>query len=98
MTLIKLLHPTPAVAGLPKQLSIQWLKDNEGYNRSYYAGYLGIYSKKSLNLFVNLRCMQWKSFEQLLYVGCGIINGSNPEKEYLETLAKAQTMLGILNK
>lgn len=35
------LHPTPAVCGLPLAASKKFIHDNEGYDRSYYTGYLG---------------------------------------------------------
>lgn len=95
--LINLLHPTPAVAGLPKQKSIQWINNHEGYSRDYYAGYLGMFAPDNLELYVNLRCMTWAPEHQTLYVGCGILSGSQPEKEFIETQAKAQAMLGLLN-
>jgi isochorismate synthase len=35
------LHPTPAVCGLPKNHSYQFLLENEGYDRQFYTGFLG---------------------------------------------------------
>ncbi len=35
------LHPTPAVAGLPKEKSIDFIVANEAYQRKYYTGFLG---------------------------------------------------------
>ena len=40
-SLIKSLHPTPAVCGLPKDSSQEFILENEGYDRSYYTGFLG---------------------------------------------------------
>ncbi|WP_299887996.1 chorismate-binding protein [uncultured Lacinutrix sp.] len=40
-SLIKALHPTPAVCGFPKEESKQFILKNENYNREYYTGYLG---------------------------------------------------------
>ncbi|HHH40935.1 MAG TPA: hypothetical protein ENK56_02890 [Chloroflexi bacterium] len=48
------------------------------------------------NLFVNLRCMQIKDNTINIYVGGGITKDSNPEKEFLETVAKAKVMKRIL--
>lgn len=39
--LITDLHPTPAVSGLPRRESIQFILENEGYDREYYTGFLG---------------------------------------------------------
>ncbi|TYA59140.1 chorismate-binding protein [Formosa maritima] len=38
---IKVLHPTPAVCGLPKESTKQFIINNENYNREYYTGFLG---------------------------------------------------------
>ena len=39
--LIQALHPTPAVCGLPKEKSKQFILENENYNREFYTGFLG---------------------------------------------------------
>ncbi len=54
--------------------------------------------KKSTNLYVNLRCMQYVEKQVHIYVGGGITRDSVPEKEWEETVAKAQTMLRVLSK
>lgn len=101
--LILLLHPTPAVAGLPKDKAICFINENEGYNREFYAGYLGEinYNNNSeTDIYVNLRCMQIKKnrdkFQAHLYIGCGITKDSIPEKEWIETQNKAMTLKNVL--
>lgn len=39
--LLQLLHPTPAVCGLPKASSKQFILEKEGYDRAFYTGFLG---------------------------------------------------------
>jgi isochorismate synthase len=39
--LLKVLHPTPAVGGMPKNEAYLFIKANENYNREFYTGYLG---------------------------------------------------------
>ena len=94
--LLKIMHPTPAVCGLPKESAMQFINQNEGYKREFYTGFIGEYSDKNSQLFVNLRCMQIVENKPLLYVGCGITAESNPQMEFLETENKAQTMREIL--
>ena len=94
--LLKKIHPTPAVCGLPKESAMQFINQNEGYKREFYTGFIGEYSEKNSQLFVNLRCMQIVENKPLLYVGCGITAESNPQLEFLETENKAQTMREIL--
>jgi isochorismate synthase len=95
--LIKTLHPTPAVCGLPKDRAIDFILKNEGYNRKYYAGFLGEYNKENLtDLFVNLRCLEVENDVVNIYVGCGITKDSIPEKEFIETENKSMTMRNVL--
>lgn len=95
--LIKTLHPTPAVCGLPKEKTIDFILKNEGYNRKYYAGFLGEYNKNNQSdLFVNLRCLEVENDIVNIYVGCGVTKDSNPEKEFIETKNKSMTMINVL--
>lgn len=52
--------------------------------------------KRISDLYVNLRCMQVFDNHIELYVGGGITKDSQPEAEYMETLAKSQTLLNVL--
>ncbi|WP_031429152.1 chorismate-binding protein [Flavimarina sp. Hel_I_48] len=52
--------------------------------------------KKSTDLYVNLRCMQYDTKEVTLFMGGGVTRDSIPEREWEETVAKAQTMLRVL--
>jgi len=95
--LIGLLHPTPAVCGLPKKDAKVFILENESYDREFYTGYLGELNIESQsNLYVNLRCMQVLSNEISVYVGCGITVDSIPEKEWEETEAKSEVILQVL--
>lgn len=48
------------------------------------------------NFYVNLRCMQIKVNDALVYVGGGVTKNSIPEKEWEETVAKSKTILKVL--
>jgi isochorismate synthase len=52
--------------------------------------------KTASELFVNLRCMQLKNKQALVYVGGGVTKDSNPELEWEETVNKTQTMMSVL--
>lgn len=99
---VSILHPTPAVCGLPKEAARDFILQEEGYDREYYSGFLGELNKNfaagtaESDLFVNLRCMQVKDNRAHLYIGCGITKDSVPEKEYIETVNKSLTMKRIL--
>ncbi len=95
--MLKLLHPTSAVCGTPKEPSMKFIKDEEGYDRSFYAGFIGpVNMENGSNLFVNLRCMQIIGNQGILYAGGGITEHSNAEKEWQETEMKCRTLLNII--
>ena len=99
-SLVSLLHPTPAVCGLPKEAAKQFILKNENYNRSYYTGYLGEInmglSRNDSQLFVNLRCMEISENKVIVYVGGGVTKDSVPIKEWQETVDKSNIMLKVL--
>lgn len=90
------LHPTPAVAGLPKKKGVEFITAHEKSPRYYYSGYLGPVTKNEVSLFVNLRCMTVLKKHLAIYTGCGITKDSIPEKEWQETLIKKRTLLNVL--
>ncbi len=95
--LVSLLHPTPAVCGLPREKSKEYILANEGYHRSFYTGYLGALNMNAKTaLYVNLRCFSVHNNVVSLYVGGGITQNSNPELEWLETVAKSKTIKKVL--
>jgi isochorismate synthase len=95
---VHLLHPTPAVCGLPKETSKAFILENENYDRTFYTGFLGELNTSfavdsvSSDLFVNLRCMQISGSQAHLYMGCGITKDSIPENEWMESVNKSMTM------
>lgn len=95
---LKALHPTPAVAGFPKQKAIQFILDNEGYDREYYSGYLGeLNVENTTTLYVNLRCMKYENDKAIVYVGGGITRDSDSYKEWQETVEKTKTIKKALD-
>ena len=90
--LLQKLHPTPAVAGVPRDAALQYLAQNEGYPRAFYSGYFGLRQKENAHYFVNLRCMQLFENYRALYAGGGITVHSNAEREWRETEEKLQTL------
>ncbi len=99
LELIGALHPTPAVCGIPVASAKAFILENEGYDRSFYTGFLGevnLRSQDEITLFVNLRCMELTDDLATIFVGGGITSSSNPKAEWMETQNKSQTMLSIL--
>ncbi len=95
--LVQNLHPTPSVSGEPKKESIEFINSYENHDREYYCGFMGpINYENSSTLFVNLRCMKVCNNSLVLYVGAGITKDSEPEKEWIETVEKAKTLLSVI--
>jgi isochorismate synthase len=91
------LHPTSAVCGMPKQKALAFILANEGYERSFYSGFLGpVHIAGESHLYVNLRCMRLATDRATLFVGAGITADSDPAAEWRETELKADTMLAVL--
>ncbi len=96
--MLQLLHPTSAVCGMPLEPALKFLKEHEGYDRQYYAGYLGpVNFNNQTNLFVNLRCMQLEDNKALLYAGAGVTVDSDPQEEWIETEMKLNTLLKVIH-
>ena len=88
---VNALHPTPAVAGLPKQKAIDFILKKERTSRSFYSGYFGpVNMEEETNLFVNLRCLQVLKNKLAIYVGCGITADSVPKNEWKESKLKSE--------
>ncbi|AEI46838.1 chorismate-binding protein [Runella slithyformis] len=97
--MLGLLHPTSAVCGMPKLPALQFIQQNEGYDREFYSGYLGpVNIDHETHLFVNLRCMKISNGVATLYGGGGITEDSIPEKEWQETELKCRTLLSVLEE
>jgi isochorismate synthase len=94
---IDAMHPTPAVAGQPKEDAIRFIKNLEPHDRDYYTGFLGpVNQDLEIDLFVNLRCLKITPAYLSLYVGGGITLDSDPVDEWDETGWKVESLLKII--
>jgi isochorismate synthase len=95
--MLQLLHPTSAVCGMPLDPTLKFLRSHEGYDRSFYSGFLGpVNVNNNINIFVNLRCMQLGNKQAILYAGAGVTVDSIPEEEYEETEMKFNTLRNVI--
>lgn len=95
--LINSLHPTPAVCGIPLAESVKFIKENEGYERNFYTGFLGeLNIDNHTELYVNLRCLQVVREGVKFFVGGGITSDSKAEDEWTETVNKSKTLKDIV--
>jgi len=91
-----LLHPTPAVCGLPTNEAKAFIPELESHDRLFYTGFLGLIQPNKVHLFVNLRCMEFFENKARLFIGGGILSNSSCESEWQETERKAETLGAFL--
>lgn len=92
------LSPTPAVAGLPKEIALAEISKIESHQRLCYGGYVTVENddKSSIISYVNLRCVHFSRSRFNIYAGGGITAQSNSDQEWEETEAKAKTIKDII--
>jgi len=96
-TILDKLHPSAAVCGTPTIVAADVIKRIEGMSRGRYAGPVGwLDARGDGELGIALRCGQITENEIQIYAGCGIVAGSNPEKELSESSAKFAPMRSAL--
>jgi menaquinone-specific isochorismate synthase len=91
------LHPTPAVAGLPRDAALAFLRQREGLDRGGYAGPVGWVDRHGEGeLAVAIRSALVRPQDVTLFAGCGVVSGSQPENELQESRLKLLPMLRAL--
>jgi isochorismate synthase len=91
--MLKLLHPTSAVCGMPMEPSFKFIQENEPHEREFYAGYLGpVNIEFESHIYVNLRCLKWRGDHIFLYAGAGVTIDSLPQQEVEEVEIKMDTI------
>ncbi len=91
------LHPTPAVGGTPRGDALTFIEKVEAYDRGWYTGGLGWCEPGGDGeVAVALRCALLRAGAAHLYAGSGIVAGSDPEAELVETRLKLRPLLDLL--
>jgi isochorismate synthase len=91
------LHPTPAVCGTPTSAASRVIRRLEGFDRRFYAGLVGwVDARGDGEWAITLRCAEITGATARLHAGAGIVAGSDPAAEDLETEAKFGPMLRAL--
>lgn len=96
--MLQLLHPTSAVCGMPRTAALEFLSNNEPFNRSFYAGFIGpVNVEGETSIYVNLRTARLVDGLAILYAGAGVTEDSIPENEWEETEMKCDIIAKHLN-
>ncbi len=91
------LHPTPAVAGHPRDEALHLIDALEGIDRGVYAGPVGWVDGEGNGTFaVGIRCAEIHGATARVFAGVGVVPESDPSAELAETQAKFQAVLGAL--
>lgn len=97
LDLVARLHPTPAVGGLPRTTTLDYLRAHEGLDRGWYAAPIGWLDARGEGDFaVALRSGLIRDDRAVLFAGVGIVQDSVPDDEYAETNLKFRPVLGAL--
>lgn len=92
-----LLHPTPAVAGVPRRPALQAIAELEEFERGPYAGPVGwVDARGDGDWAVALRGASLDRNRARLLAGAGIVSGSDADAEWAEIEAKLETMRSVL--
>lgn len=87
--ILRSLNPTPALAGYPLSSALEQIVRTEKHPRRCYGGYVAVAGGKSFSAYVNLRCVNFDDMRWCMYVGGGIMPGSDIDDEWHETEAKS---------
>ncbi|GAA5025814.1 isochorismate synthase MenF [Microbacterium fluvii] len=109
LDLVAALHPTAAVAGTPTPVALDLIRRLEPFDRGRYAGPVGwIDAAGNGEWAIALRCAQigaapahrYAAFSDTIpvvaHAGAGIVAGSDPETELLETRVKFRPIVDAL--
>ena len=91
--LLQATFPAGTVSGAPKIRAMQIIAELEGQPRGPYAGAVGYCSYDgSLDTCIAIRTLVMRGQTVSIQAGAGIVADSEPQREYQETLSKAQAL------
>nr|WDB00526.1 isochorismate synthase [Cavernulicola chilensis] len=83
--IIKTLHPTPAICGVPVSKALASINKYEAFPRGGYGSPIGWIGENSTHLSIAIRSTLIKNHRMIIFAGCGIVKGSNATEEWNET-------------
>lgn len=95
--LVALLHPTPAVGGIPRHVALDLIDQLETTPRGTYAGPVGYMDASGDGRWmVGIRAMTVSGTTARLTAGVGVVAGSSPDTELREASLKLSTVFDAL--
>ncbi|WP_192882984.1 isochorismate synthase [Haemophilus haemolyticus] len=95
VNILKAIHPTAAVSGLPQQQAKMILSEIETFDRGWYAGTLGMMSDACSEFCVAIRSAFIEDHRIRVFAGAGIVAGSQPLEEWKEIERKAAGLISL---
>lgn len=95
VNILKAIHPTAAVSGLPQQQAKMILSEIETFDRGWYAGTLGVMSDVCSEFCVAIRSAFIEGYRIRVFAGAGIVAGSQPLEEWKEIERKAAGLISL---
>ncbi len=96
--LIRATFPAGTLTGAPKIRAMEIIEELEPERRGPYGGCVGYFSYTgSMDMGITIRTVMMKGNETFFQAGAGIVADSVPEREYEETLKKAEAMRKALS-
>jgi anthranilate synthase component 1 len=91
--------PAGTVSGAPKIRAMEIITELEGEKRGPYAGAVGYFDfSGNLDTAITIRTFVIKNNIAYIQAGAGIVADSVPEREYQESLNKAQALLAAIDQ
>jgi anthranilate synthase component 1 len=91
--------PAGTVSGAPKIRAMEIIAELEREKRGPYAGAVGYFDfSGNLDTAITIRTIVIKNNIAYIQAGAGIVADSIPEREYQESLAKAQALLAAIDQ
>lgn len=99
LDIVRALHPTPAVGGMPREPAVARIPGLEETERGLFAGVVGWFNHLNEGeMVVGIRSALIDGCRARLHAGAGIVAGSDPEKEKAETELKLRALLDVLTR
>ncbi|MBF0490803.1 MAG: isochorismate synthase [Candidatus Omnitrophica bacterium] len=94
--IIKALHPTPAVGGVPQTQALKLIGQLEGFERGWYTGLIGYVGLDWSEFVVGIRSGLVQGKEMTVYAGAGIVAGSDAQEEWQEIENKISNFIKLI--